>query len=355
VFHDAHTATWKGYGIRSHTFLASADACPNCLFLNGETVRIGEPFIVLTSGRPAYRVVLHPPLHPQCVLAETPVLVPGLIAATHAEYQGPVVRLEFGDGSRVAVTPNHMLLTPTGFARAQDLMEGDDVFSTGPRPVDGLPAFGGPDDDRRPARADEVFGAAAVSPGVTLDTVPVAPEYFHGDAAGVHGEVNVVRSYCLLRDDLQPGGGQPVRHFSLIPGLDDAPGFLRRGDLTPVFEALLDATARRVGRFRELAALLWGQARGANGRSFGTPPDAQSEFLEAADDDWTADAQRLRNAQNAFPGTVTTTKVIRVHRETLRHPVPVYDFETRGSMYLVGRGIISSNCGCTTVPADDGA
>jgi hypothetical protein len=72
VFHDAHTATWKSYGIRSHTWLASADACPNCLFLNGDTVRIGEPFIVLQTGRVAYRVILHAPLHPRCGCTSVP-------------------------------------------------------------------------------------------------------------------------------------------------------------------------------------------------------------------------------------------------------------------------------------------
>jgi hypothetical protein len=72
VFHDAHTATWKSYGLTHHRWEASSDACQNCLFLAGDTVRIGEPFIVLQTGRVAYRVVLHPPLHPRCACAVVP-------------------------------------------------------------------------------------------------------------------------------------------------------------------------------------------------------------------------------------------------------------------------------------------
>jgi Phage Mu protein F like protein len=50
-------------GVTHHTWLASSDACPLCLDLDGKTVKIGEPFYIDPKGG-AYASVWHPPLHP---------------------------------------------------------------------------------------------------------------------------------------------------------------------------------------------------------------------------------------------------------------------------------------------------
>lgn len=54
-------------------WLASSDACPQCLALDGKVVALGEPFIVLPGGGP-YAVVMYPPLHPRCFCSWTEVL-----------------------------------------------------------------------------------------------------------------------------------------------------------------------------------------------------------------------------------------------------------------------------------------
>lgn len=54
-------------GVTKHSWLASSDCCPDCAKLNGKTVDIGKPFIVLPKGG-TYATVLHPPLHPYCFL-----------------------------------------------------------------------------------------------------------------------------------------------------------------------------------------------------------------------------------------------------------------------------------------------
>lgn len=46
-------------------WLASSDACPLCLALNGQTRPHGEPYYVNPKGG-AYAIVLHAPLHPNC-------------------------------------------------------------------------------------------------------------------------------------------------------------------------------------------------------------------------------------------------------------------------------------------------
>lgn len=72
AMHAGQCETWKELGIRRHTWLASSDACESCRFLDGETVPVGRPFIVRSSGPAAYRAILHPPAHPSCRCTTTP-------------------------------------------------------------------------------------------------------------------------------------------------------------------------------------------------------------------------------------------------------------------------------------------
>lgn len=46
-------------------WLASSDACPECLKLDGKVVPLDDPFTILPGGGP-YARVMYPPLHPRC-------------------------------------------------------------------------------------------------------------------------------------------------------------------------------------------------------------------------------------------------------------------------------------------------
>jgi hypothetical protein len=51
--------------IKGKRWIASPDACDECLALNGKEVRLDMPFVVLPKGGP-YAIVMTPPLHPHC-------------------------------------------------------------------------------------------------------------------------------------------------------------------------------------------------------------------------------------------------------------------------------------------------
>lgn len=51
-------------------WLASSDACPVCLELDGKVVALNEPFYVHPKGGP-YAVVMHPPGHVRCMCSYT--------------------------------------------------------------------------------------------------------------------------------------------------------------------------------------------------------------------------------------------------------------------------------------------
>lgn len=332
-------------------WLLSDDACALCREVGEKVkrVRLGDDFAVI-GDHPTYANVKHPPLHPQCCLPETPVIAPVRIAGIEAQYDGPVVRLVLSDGSDVTVTPNHMLLTREGFAQASALAEGDDVIRCVPGDWMTLDI---PEDDRKPIPIHQVVEALAVSPGMTARRMPVAPEDLHGDAEFCQGEVHVVTTHGQFTDDPslaepsdQPGSLDHERgKFGLCRRHRAWVGLIEKGDLGTVFVALLRATDGGMGRLRERKALALGRRRVSKslGLAVGTGSDPQSE--ESPADVGTGDAERLRECLLRFPGKVATAKIVEIER--LHYRGPVYDIETLTSLYLIGGGIVSSNCQCS--------
>lgn len=75
--------TFVESGIEKHEWLASSSACEFCVKLNGDVVKIGEPFAKLGSTitgvqggtyKVKHRAVKHPTLHPNCTCTIVPVL-----------------------------------------------------------------------------------------------------------------------------------------------------------------------------------------------------------------------------------------------------------------------------------------
>lgn len=71
AMHAGQAVAARELGVTQWTWLASSDACPICLELDGKTVDIGAPFYVWPKGNPAYRVVYHAPAHPHCYCTNT--------------------------------------------------------------------------------------------------------------------------------------------------------------------------------------------------------------------------------------------------------------------------------------------
>lgn len=65
------------------------------------------------------------------------------LSAYRAAYTGPMVTIKTASGKRLSVTPNHAVLTPCGFVRANTLKKGDNLVSTcGTQPFPWSALFG---------------------------------------------------------------------------------------------------------------------------------------------------------------------------------------------------------------------
>ncbi len=330
--------------------LLSGDACPMCQMIFRLCPVIPKGGTFGTNGKnKTYKDLKFPPFHPGCVLGETPVITSGLISAMSAKYQGRLVRICTADGSEFTITPNHMILTPSGWAAAQDLREGDDIIRSTAIQMEPLTPLGSnPDNNNRPTNAEQVFNSLRMASTVPPRSVPASPIDLHGDGQSCHGDIDIVNANCLLSSELDSSFGQKPSELPLVvAGRYSADTLNSISSLDTFLGTCLAATGGLIGRDREDAATLWGQSRHANSIGLGASPNAKSHLSKSKNNSWPRQGEVLRHLQNAVPGIVSCTKIIKIDISMSQGVIPVYDFETSQSTYIIANGIVSSNCRCS--------
>ena len=137
--------------------------------------------------------VTGPPDHPHCLPGDSRILATSVTATSERWYNGDLVIIRTASGKNLSCTPNHPVLTPSGWVAAGLLNEGGDVISCGFGKWDALARF---DDEDVPARIEDVTETFARSKQVSSVPVPTAAEHFHGDGKG--SEVAIVRADSFL-------------------------------------------------------------------------------------------------------------------------------------------------------------
>ncbi len=337
--------------IENRQWLASADACDLCLSLDEKIVGMDEPFYVDPKGGP-YAVVMGPPAHPNCLLGDTEVTARGLVSCFRAAYRGPCVRIVFANGETLACTPNHMLLTRKCFAYARSLQEGDDIVYCPDRKLSTV----APHDNRTPARIEDVVTSFSEAFSVAACCVPASAEYLHGDGARCVGEIDVVRAYGLLGDGNSMLSDGPGYEDKRTETCFERAGFglflIVNGDLATMFHSLRLASYGSVCGPRDLQAILFARSRVASvqgGGNVGIAANLNPGKQEQPMDDRSGDAIRFRKAEFVFPSGIPPAYLRVVKVDTFCHDGPVYDLETTSSTYIIGSGIVSSNCMCSVV------
>lgn len=116
---EAQHRSFEENGFDQYTFHSLGTACPHCLAINGKHFGMED----MQPG------VNAPPMHPNCVLPDTKIIAPDIEAIMRSEYSGNVVELGLSNGTRLSVTPNHIVLTARGWVRAKNLIKGDKVVN----------------------------------------------------------------------------------------------------------------------------------------------------------------------------------------------------------------------------------
>lgn len=248
----------------------------------------GSCGLCLAASDRIYKVATLLPIHANCVPGDARVAAEGVLGITRRAYAGDFVVLKTASGQKLTVTPNHPVLTLSGWVPAGEVLEGDDLLHH---------RFGhgvvgrSPHEGDVPPTAEELWRAATVDLGLDATRVPLASQDFYGD--GVEGEVDVVSTHGFFARVGDVAFGQPCRHQSLVAGHSPRVPLAGQGSSFESLLGLRDATNGSIGGSGDGGAIL---AAGADVtlEASGRPvPHRDALLLKAAPDDLPRDFEAL--------------------------------------------------------------
>lgn len=154
-------------------------------------------------------------IHPNCLVPGGSILAEGVMAHTSREYSGPVITLETSRGNRITVTPNHPILTTTGFVPAATLQKGQKIVeATGEYRI----LLGeAPDNINIPTPVEDISHSIIQSGGSATVRMESTSKQFHGDGVP-HSKVEIVFSKGFVESKLNSLGSEPVSKKRLPSG-----------------------------------------------------------------------------------------------------------------------------------------
>ena len=183
-------------------------------------------------------------IHPNCLVPGGTVLAEGVMAHTSRKYSGPVITLETSRGNRITVTPNHPILTTTGFVPAARLHEGQEIVE-----ATGEYSFllgEAPDNINIPTPVEDIGHSIVKSGGGASVCVKSTTEQFHGDGTP-NSKVKVVLSKSFVESKLNPLGSEPVSKKRFPSGHFWGAKFFPNSPILQLIQRALRSTNRIVG------------------------------------------------------------------------------------------------------------
>lgn len=321
-----------------------------------------------------------PPLHFQCVIGSTRVVVPtdvearltldthtngaisdprpatasavtvserdfgrrAIRAATVRDFVGDVVTIKTASGKELTATPNHPIATRGGWVAISGLKVGNYVISS--TDVEWEMDSIDPDENNIPPCIEDV----AKSFPVTLNPVPTAAEDFHGDGSG--SDVHVVFTDGLLLDYRDIERNEIIRKFLLGGRNAEEYGFPDPSPFNEFFFGALDSANGVMGSGGEFKSFLGAGISHPHVHRVTAVPNRNALLDETFPDDTPADVEGFCEDLLAFSSNVALDKVIDVKRNVVS--TQVYNLSTDPGWYI-GNGIITHNCRCSLVAYED--
>lgn len=152
-------------------------------------------------------------------LAEGTVVASGdTLRAYRGYYEGPIAILTTASGKKLAVTPNHAVLTEHGFQRAFRLQHGDNLVCAsrpeifpGPTVVRGQAYV-----NHSPAPIEEIFSSSLLTRNSIVKVMPTTID-FHGDERSLNGDVEIVGANGFLGRKFHAALRQPHAKKEIRP------------------------------------------------------------------------------------------------------------------------------------------
>lgn len=286
-----------------------------------------------------------------CFLGETLVQSPTKINKVYSRnYSGSLTTINTESGRKLTGTPNHPILTPSGWVALGLLKEGDYLICRS----DGKgTSLSGADIDYPPIPIKEV--ADSLSKLGHVERMVGRSMNFHGD--GEDGYVEIIRADRELRGWIKPSPHKHLNQPNFIAAGVSPSDCQRFGpsQLNPLdcLGGVLTSSPSVVGGACDFRPLVLSHQGPTESQGLGLAPGRNSEVLKNPLEFTVRDAQRLGEGLKTFPTNVTLDRVVKIEVKTfdnLSHGNDgsngaghVYNLETEGGYYFAA-GIIVSNC-----------
>lgn len=313
----------------------SCPICPEHATIDIDGSRIADPYPVDEADVG--------PFHPHCVTGDTLIQSPGaIVAAVQSFYNGRMIEVFTAGGQRITCTPNHSILSDSGWIEAQFLNKGQNIVVASRRERETLGVQ--PDDNDMPMSMEEIFNTLLKSSGVTSRHVPCAAEDFHSDGRFMNGDVHIVNVNRFLLRDSQPGLNEPLGEerfceSGLRPSL-----FLANGDVNLVLKGFLAASngGMEIGDNRLLEfGRLPVHPRVLSFRSGTHDNPIRSEFTI---NDLTRDPRAGGETFDRFASVVALDEITDIREVDFSGHV--YDLQIEPQHWYIANDIITHNCMC---------
>lgn len=291
---------------------------------NGEVVSIDE-FVARSDAR-----------HPNAIMEGTEVLALGqLQGGCRAWWYGPLRVLHTALGKRLAIGPNHPVLTDRGWVPAKFVREGDHVVSRTDKRASAevLERYL----DEREARVEDVFNAMAAI-GAT-SRVLSTPSQFHGDGNYCEGEIEIVRPDLKLTTVLDTSSIEQFGESIFLGRRAESKELARQGACFLHREAVPLSAPRGVG-FGDMGGVVLGR------------PNLHPRLYERLSHAPVADAGFIRDFGKAFSVGVELDQVVKVE-DVGSFVGHAFDLHTSSLAYFAS-GVYVHNCTIAAIPVLDG-
>lgn len=297
----------KGAGMKFKSWLPDDTACEEICIPNSEQGRIpiDDDF---ESGDDV------PPAHPNCLLGDT-LVSPGvtITGVSARKYDGDIIIIRTESGKLLRITPNHPVLTDSGWVNAGILRKGDSVLCSLDSKRSTAPDY---DNQNIPAMIQEIVESLLSSGKMATREVPVSSEDFHGDSSD--GEIAIIGTHRRLPIKHNGHGGQHPSKFLFVLADDIQESLPSSRSLDQFFDAALDATNRIVAWGHKAAAFFWGHSRLAHEHGRTAASDGNVVLNQRAPHDGAADGKALADGLLAGSRKILAHNGINVRQRDTR-------------------------------------
>ena len=270
-----------------------------------------------------------------CFVGETNIASDcGIIRSYKSEYHGELVTVKTSCGVCFTCTPNHPILTGSGWIGAKSLNKGDDIIIA--RCRDNVFFRINPHVNHGFSRIDALHEFFDISGGERTFSMSVN---FHGDIPAT--DVEIITQKRFLRDDINSRRYERLNKFSLKASYKSLSG---KSALVKHLLRIVRTAFGSVRRFGELLAFGLRRLRHSEIHSLRPIAWLDSNGIKPLNDDVSGNAELIRESLNGFSGLVFADNIVSV--DFYSGNTHVYNLQTQNGRYFVNTIISQSKRKC---------